>query len=168
MTFTPTPKGDLQPLTDLYEGWNAFAQQILSRLYHAEQANNWAAAAIADIYGRLPGTGGSWLWSGAASGTDPGTGKVLITVESGNNRTIALSKTDGDGGSPSLAVLGQGSTLVLTDDPGSPPTTAFRQYLVTADPSDHGAWVSALAIRVATFGTQDIPPPGSRVRLLLR
>ena len=168
MTFTPTPKGDLQPLTDLYEGWNAFAQQILSRLYHAEQASNWAATAIADIYGRLPGAGGSWLWSSSPFGTDPGDGKVLVTVASGNNRTIALSKTTADGAHLALEILGQGATLVLTDDPSTPPITAFRQYLVTAEPTDHGSWVSVLAVRVATFGTQDTPSVGTRVRLLLR
>jgi len=37
-----------------------------------------------------------------------------------------------------------------------------------SDPTDHGTWVSMQAIRVATFGTQDTPPVGSRVRLLIR
>lgn len=168
MTFTPTPKADLQSPSDLSDYFSALAQQVISRLHHSAQAEDWAAAAIADIYGRLPGIGGSWLWSSAPFGTDPGVGKVLITVSSGNNRTIALSKTDGDGNTPSLALLAQGSTLVLTDDPSTPPTTAFRQYLVTANPTDHGSWVSLLALRVATFGAQDTPLPDSRVRVLLR
>lgn len=168
MTFAPTPKADLQPLSDLYEGWNSFAQQILSRLWHAEQAADWAANAIADLYAAQPGSGGFWSWSGQPVGSNPGGGALLITVTTGSNRTVAFAKADANGGTPSLARLTQGATLVLTDDPATPPITAFRQYVVTSDPVDHGAWVSMLAIRMATFGTQNTPPVGSRVRLLIR
>lgn len=168
MTFVPTPKGDLQPLTDLYEGWTSFAQQILSRLWHAEQAANWAAGAIADLYAAQPGGGGDFLWSGAPFGSNPGLGSLLVTVATGENRTITFSKTDADGVTPSLSRLAQGATLVLTDDPATPPITAFRQYLVVSNPTDHGSWVSMQAVRTATFGTQNTPPVGSRVRLLIR
>jgi hypothetical protein len=163
VTFVPTPKADLQPLSDLYEGWNAFAQQILSRLWHAEQAADWAANAIADLYARLPGSGGVWEWD-----TITGVGKVNVAITVGNERLISVSRTDADGFQPSLIGLGQGSTVVLTDDPSTPPTTAFRQYVVAADPTSHGSWLSFPAVRVATFGTQDTPPVGSRVRLLVR
>lgn len=168
MTFTPTPKADLQPLTDLYEGWNAFAQQILSRLWHAEQAADWAANAVADLYARLPGSGGSWTWAGTPGDENPGVGAMSIEVTAGNNRMIAVSKTDADGFQPSLLGLGQGSTVVLTDDTSTPPTTAFRQYVVTGEVESSGAWIGFPALRVATFGTQDTPPVGSRVRLLIR
>ena len=168
MTFVPTPKADLQPLTDLYEGWNAFAQQILSRLYHAEQAADWAASAIADLYSRLPGVEGSWEWAGGPATTNPGVGRVTVEITTGNERVLAVSKTDADGIQPSLAHLAPGATVVLTDDPSTPPTTAFRQYLVTGEETSHGSWLSFPAIRTATFGTQNTPPVGSRVRLLIR
>lgn len=168
MTWVPTPKADLIPLAQLDGALTAVTQQILSRLHHSEQDHDFLASAVADLYASLNGVGGVWLWSGAAFGTDPGSGRVLVTITQGNNRTIALSKTDGDGNVPSLATLGAGSTLVLTDDPASAPTTAFRQYLVTSDPTDHGSWISMLALRLATFGNQDTPTVGTSVRLLVR
>ena len=168
MTWVPTPKGDLIPLAQLDGALTAVNQQILSRLYHSEQDHDFLASAVADLYANQPGEGGVWLWSGSPFGTDPGAGRVLVTVASGNNRTISLSKTDVEGEAPPMALLGQGSTVVLTDDPDSPPTTAFRQYVVTQDPTDHGDWISLLAIRVATFGAQDTPTVGTPVRLLFR
>lgn len=166
MTFTPTPKADLEPLTSLHEAWTDLSQQVLSRLHHAEEAANWAAAVIADIYERLPGLSASWYWSSTVAG-DPGTGKVHIAVISGNERRITLSKIDREGDLRTLT-LNPGGTVVLTDDPLTPPTTAFRQYLVTSDVLDHGNWVSFTAIRVATYGIQDSPTAGTPVRLLLR
>ena len=168
MTFIPLPKGDLIPLPQLDGAMSAVQAQVLSRLHWSEQADNWAAAAIADLYDSQPGAGGDWMWSGAPFGSDPGIGGLLITTASGTNRTIAFAKIDADGIVPSLSRLTQGSTLVLTDDPATPPITAFRQYVVVANPVDHGSWVSMQAIRVATFGTQNTPPVGSRVRLLIR
>lgn len=168
MTFIPTPKADLFPLVQLGATLDALNQQVLSRLHYAEQAADWAASAIADLYASQPGAGGDWEWSGAPFGTDPGVGALLVTVAAGENRTIVFSKADADGVTPSLARLTQGSTIVLTDDPDTPPITAFRQYVVVTDPTDHGTWVSMQAIRVATFGTQTTPPVGSRVRLLIR
>lgn len=167
MTFVPTPKGDLVPLAQLEGAWAALGQQVLSRLYHAEAAADWAAAAIADVYARLPGVSSSWLWSPTVAG-NPGSGQVYIAIVTGNDRLITLSKTDAMGAAPSMAALMAGATLVLTDDPVTPPTTAFRQYLLTEDVLDHGGWVSFRAIRVATFGTQDTPAAGTPVRLLLR
>ena len=168
MTFIPTPKADLIPLPQLDGAIVAVTQQVLSRLHHAEQAADWAASAIADLYEDQPGGGGIWEWSGQPFGTDPGVGALLVTVASGSNRTIVFAKSDADGLTPSLDLLTQGSTLVLTDDPAAPPVTAFRQYVVASDPTDHGTWVSMLAVRVATFGTQDTPTVGTRVRLLIR
>lgn len=168
MTFAPTPKADLAPLTDLYEGWSVFAQQLLSRLHHAAAAADWAAWAIADIYAHLPGGADAvWQWSGTPAGQNPASGNVSVIITTGNERVITLSKTDSNGGSPAIS-LSQGSTIVLTDDPATPPITAFRQYVVTSDPVDNGSWVQIDAVRVATFGIQTTPPIGSRVRLLLR
>lgn len=168
MTFVPTPKADLVPLPQLDGAIAAVVQQVLSRLHHSEVDRDFLAAAVADLYASQGGGGGDWRWSGAPFGIDPGLGALLITVASGNNRTIAFSKTDADGVVPSLSRLTQGATLVLTDDPATPPTTAFRQYVVSANPVDHSTWVSMQAVRVATFGTQNTPPVGSRVRLLIR
>ena len=166
--FTPTTKANLQPLTSLHEAWTSLAQQVLSRLHHSAEADDWAAAVVADIYSKLPGTTGVWRWSGSGPGQDPGSGKVRIIVTSGEQRQVILSTTDADGGMPNLGILGEGTTLVLTDDPSSPPTTAFRQYVVTSSVLDHGGWVSFSALRTATFGIQDTPSADDRVRLLLR
>lgn len=164
MTFTPTPKVDLEPLSDLYEGWNAFAQQILSRLWHAEQAADWAAAQIAALYAELPGVvDGTFTWKGTNAGGDPGLLGIAIATTSGEHRIFALGVGDG-----SFDQAGPGATIVLTDDPDSPPTTAFRQYVVTSDLIDHGSWVSFNATRIATFGTLTTPPVGSDVRIVLR
>jgi len=168
VTFLPTPKADLIPLVQLGAALDAVNQQVLSRLHHAEADASWAASAIADLYANQPGAGGDWEWSGNPFGSDPGIGGLLVTAASGNNRTITFAKIDADGIVPSLSRLTQGATLVLTDDPDTPPITAFRQYVVVANPVDHGTWVSMQALRVATFGTQTTPPVGSRVRLLIR
>lgn len=168
MTFAPTPKGDLQPLATLHEAWTSLAQQVLSRLHHSAESDDWAAAVVADIYAKLPGAHAIWRWSGTGPGQDPGSGQMRVIVTSGNSREVTLSRTDADGGLPHLDILDEGVTMVLTDDPTSPPTTAFRQYLVTSSVLDHGGWLSFSALRVATFGSQDTPHVGDRVRVLLR
>lgn len=167
MTFAPTPKADLEPLGSLHEAWTDLAQQVLSRLHHAEEAANWAAAMIADIYARMPGGSGSWRWSATVAG-DPGSGRVFIANLGSNQRRITLSHLDANGGAWSFEGLSPGATIVLTDDPVTPPTTAFRQYLVTSDVLDHGGWVTFTALRVATYGMQDTPTVNTPVRLLLR
>ena len=166
--FTPTAKGDLQPLASLHEAWTTLSQQVLSRLHHSAEADDWVAAVVADIYTKLPGAHAVWRWSEAGPGTDPGSGAMRIIVTSGMERQILLSGTDADGGVPALDVLAEGATVVLTDDPSGPPTTAFRQYTVTSPVLDHGGWLSFDALRIATFGSQDVPPVGSRVRALFR
>jgi hypothetical protein len=168
VTFLPIAKADLIPLAQLDGAMAAVQAQILSRLHHSEVDRDFLASAVADLYASQAGAGGDWTWSNAPFGTDPGIGGLRVTIASGTNRTISFAKIDADGIVPSLSRLAQGATIVLTDDPDSPPTTAFRQYVVTANPVDHGSWVSMQAIRVATFGTQDTPPVGSRVRLLIR
>lgn len=169
MTFIPTPKVDQRSIDELYDAAENVIHDILSRLYWAEQAENWAASAIADIYARLPGLSASWKWSTVAPPADPGSGHATVLITSGtNNRHIAVSKVDADSMVRNLSTLAQGSMIVLTDDPDTPPTTAFRQYLVTSTPVDHGGWLSFQALRVATFGTQDIPAAETRVRLLFR
>jgi len=168
MTFTPTPKADLEPLSDLYEGWNAFCQQILSRLYYAEQAANWAATQIAALYAALPeSVDDVWTYVGVDASVDPGPGKVAVKVEADQSRTFALSKENVDDEAVDLDFLVQGSTIVLTDDPDSPPITAFRHYVVTADPVDHGAWLTLHTVRLATFGVLTTPAVNSSVRLVL-
>ena len=167
MTFVPTPKAELEPLSDLYGGWNAFSQQILSRLWHAEQAADWAAEQIANLYAQN-GFSSSWLWAGTPQDADPGSGRMSVVITGGNNRLLTISKTDANAMAVNLLLLTQGGTVVLTDDPDAPPITAFRQYLVTANPVDHGSWVQVAALRLATFGSQDVPLVDSRVRLLLR
>lgn len=168
MTFIPTPKLDLAPIDALSEVWAALGQQLLSRLYHAQADADATAAAIADLYSRTPGAGSIWRWAGTAANVNPGVGRLSVIVLSGNNRSFTVSETDADGHAMPLGAIAQGSTLVLTDDPATPPTTAFRSYVVTTTPVDHGNWVSFSGIRTSTFGTQTVPPVDSRVRLLLR
>lgn len=168
-SWEPTPKADLAPLSDVYEGWDEFTAALLSRLFHAEAAADWAAAAVADLYARLPGMSSTWAWTNVGSG-DTGVGCMNVAITAGVERLVRISKTDATGVSRSVALAGisPGSTVVLTDDPSTPPTTAFRQYVVTSDPEDHGTWISFHATRVATFGTQDTPAGGTTVRILLR
>lgn len=168
MTFVPTPKSDLASLDALSEVWGALGQQLLSRLHHGQVDSDWAAAAIADLYARLPGAASVWRWAGTVANVDPGSGRLTIAGISGNNRQVTVSKTDANGGYQTLDSIEQGSTLVLTDDPASPPVTAFRQYVVSGDPVDHGSWVSFPAVRLAVYGNATTPPVNSRVRLLMR
>lgn len=168
MTFTPTPKAELQPLTDLYEGWNAFSQQVLSRLHYADQAANWAAIQIAALYAALPDTIDEvWTYTGDDVSGDPGTGNMAVKVNPDQSRTFTLSKTAA-ASTFDFEDLKQGSTVVLTDDPDSPPVTAFRQYTVTANPQDHGSWISFDTVRIATFGVLTTPAVGASVRLIIR
>jgi len=169
MTFTPTPKADLWTAEQEYDAWVALGQQLFSRQYHSQAAQDSFASNIADLYARLPGAGGFWLWAGTGQNVDPGVGRMSVIITSGNSRIITIAKTDADGVNlAGVLGLAQGSTLVLTDDPTSPPTTAFRQYLVTGPAVDHPTWAQAPALRIATYGTQDIPALGTRVRLLFR
>jgi len=166
MTFVPTPKADLIPLAQLDGAMTAVNQQILSRLYHAEQAAYWAATQIAALYAALPeSVDNVWTYVGSTASVDPGPGKVAVAVEADQSRTFALSK-EIEG--VDLDFLVQGSTIVLTDDPVTPPITAFRHYVVTADPVDHGTWLTLHTVRLATFGTLATPTVNSSVRLLFR
>lgn len=164
MTFTPTPKADLQPLSDLYAGWDDFAQQVLSRLHHAEQAADWAAIQIATLFAALPDVlDGTWIYKGTDVMSDPGPNGVAVRVPADPHREFALGKNG-----LNYDDIQQGSTVVLTDDPGSPPITAFRQYTVTTEVVDVGPWITFDAVRIATFGVLTTPPVGSSVRLILR
>lgn len=164
MTFTPTPKAELEPFDALVEHQAVLTHEIMSRLYHAEQAADWAATQIAALYAALPNVADLTLtWKGSNATANPGLAGLAIANTSGQNRAFAVGVGDG-----SFDDAGPGSTLVLTDAPDTPPITAFRQYVITSTVLDHGAWVSFTATRIATFGTLTTPPVGSEVRLILR
>ncbi len=167
MTFTPTPPTNLPTPAQVYEDGVEMAQ-VAASLYAAQETFNTSVlASIADLYSRLPAgseeESGIWEWS---TSLPIGTGQVFIAVLGATNRSIEISRTDADGVLRSFAGLDIGDTVVLMDDPSSPPVTAFRQYVVSAV-TLHPAWVHIEAARVAIFGSQDTPTPGTRLRLLL-
>lgn len=168
MTFTPVPKDELLPLGEVIDRLAALSDEVASRLHYAAEAANWAAGQIAALYAALPDTFDAiWIYVGENVSGDPGSGSVAVKVNPDQSRTFALSKTAA-ASTFDFEELKQGSTVVLTDDPDSPPVTAFRQYTVTADPQDHGSWISFDTVRIATFGTLTTPTVGASVRLILR
>jgi hypothetical protein len=169
MTFTPIPKDELRAVDDLFLDLVDTIQEITSRLHYAEQAANWAAVQITTLFASLPDVvDDEWDYAGDIASGGVGPGQVAIHVNADQSRSWALSKENSDYDLVDLGDLKQGSTIVLTDDPGSPPVTAFRQYTVTDDPIDRGAWVSFPSVRIATFGVLSTPGIGSSVRLILR
>jgi hypothetical protein len=96
---------------------------------------------------------------------DPGVGNVGITNTGGQNRRIALSEVDADGYNRSFAIIQVGDTIVVTDDPASPPVTGFARYLIYAVPVDMGTWWYADCVRTDTVGSQTPPPNGTMLRV---
>jgi hypothetical protein len=160
----------LAPVEDLMTALEGAGDQILSRLYYAEQDALWAATAIADLYASMADLliDRFWKFAGANASADPGVGRVAIANLAGLDRLFAISTIDADNNAALFGGVGQGSTAVLTDDPSTPPITTFRHYLITTDLTDHGTWVSFKATRDATYGTPTAPPIDSRVRLIFR
>lgn len=170
MTFTPIRKDELQPIGELFDTWiSHVAREIVSRLHYAAQSADWAALQIAALYAAIPGVvDGVWDYNGTDASDDPGPGRVAVRIEFDQSRTWALSKESSEMEAMASSNLRQGSTVILTDDPATPPITAFRQYTVTGDSVDHGPWVSFNSVRIATFGVLATPPVGSAVRLIIR
>lgn len=167
MTFYPTAKADLASLDTVWDDWQQLGQQVLSRLHHAEADATWAAMQIAELSSQLAAQiDEDWIYASTSAGSDPGAGKLAIHPTVGENREFAISEVS-IGGQVDLSGLDQGSAIVLTDDPAAPPVTAFRQYVVTSTPVDHGSWVSFSALRVAVFGIPSVPV-GTQVRMILR
>ena len=168
MTFTPTPPGDLPTPEELYDRGVQLFQAMSSYLAIQQEQNASVLASIADIYSRLPATsnGDSGVWEWSNSMPVPA-GSVHISILGDTNRTIELSESDADGTVHSFAGVAIGDSIVLTDDPTTPPATAFRQYVVSAVDYSPMSWVKIDAVRVAIFGSQDTPTPGTRLRLLL-
>jgi len=148
-------------LEDLATGLTA----LLNMLQTQQQTNAGLLGSIADLYTKVGGQALSseWIWTDEIEATS---GQFNIQVLSGNDREIGISTTDADGTEQNLGSIVPGSSLVMMDSPGGP-VTAFRQYTVVASPALLGAdlW-SFAAVRVATFGAQDIPSDGTRIRLL--
>jgi hypothetical protein len=116
-----------------------------------------------------PGSGSTstveYLWGGDVVGVDPGAGYLRIAGNGNQPRTIAISETDADGLTRFFGVLKAGDTLVITDDPDTPPVSGFVRYLLTEAPVDRGAWWSAVALRTDTAGSTAAPPVGTRLRV---
>lgn len=168
MTFTPTPPADLPTPEYLFDRGVELMQGMASYLAAQAEQNASVLASIADLYSRLPaasgGDSGVWEWS---TQMPVPAGGVHISVLGETNRTIELSESDADGTFHSFAGVAIGDTIVLTDDPATPPATAFRQYVVSAVDHSPMSWVKIDAVRVAIFGSQDTPTAGTRLRLLL-
>jgi len=164
MTFVPTPRAELPSIAELFESTAESQQALLSYLFYQQEVASGFLAVVADLYRRLGGktAGGFWTWADDA--LTPGTMRVLITGTTA--RRILLSRTDADANPVDLQGFGPGKSVVLMDDPGTPPVTAFRQYLVTSSLTDHGTWWQFDATRTATFGRQDTPTNGTRINLL--
>jgi len=106
-----------------------------------------------------------YLFGGTTTGVDPGAGNIAISGTGSNPRTFALSGTDADGIIRSLITLLPGDTLVITDDPSTPPITGFARYSLLNVPVDEGGWWSFTALRTDTSGSTATPPVGTSLRL---
>jgi len=165
MTFTPTPKDDLPSIPDLHEFGARYNQWVASYLHWQQETNAGVMASIADLYARAGGliTSGSWIWADDAAAI----GTFHVALGAGvNERIVSLSRHDSTSAPIFLGGFGPGRYMVLMDDPAYPPVTAFRQYVCTSPLSDHGDWWQFNAVRVATFGVQDIPADGTIIKLL--
>jgi hypothetical protein len=165
MTFVPTPKTDLPTIADLHEFGARYDQWMASYLYWQQETNVGVMAALADLYVKVGGyiRAGYWVWADDAARA----GTFHVAIGSGvDARTVKLSRIDADGNPVTLGGFVPGKTMVLMDDPAAPPVTAFRQYVVSSGLVDHGDWWQFDAVRVATFGRQDLPQDGTRIRLL--
>ncbi len=167
MTFTPTPPDDLPTPEQMYEKWVELAQLNASFLAAQQATNSSLLASIADLYTKVGGNAaaGTWLWKDSVGGVTQG--DFHVEVLTGNARRFTVSALDADARPVSLAALQPGSTLVLMDDPVSPPVTAFRQYVLVSPPVaiGNGPFVFNVT-RVAIYGPQDFPTVGTPIRLL--
>jgi microcystin-dependent protein len=107
-----------------------------------------------------------WAWGGTTI-ANPGTGRVNVNGNGNQPRVISISQTDFDGidRTNTLSILQPGDSIVLTDDPATPPTTGFARYLITSVPVDNGTWWQFDANRTDTVGTATPPPVGTVLRL---
>jgi len=103
-----------------------------------------------------------YVYRGGSSAIDPGPGGLTIQVTTGQNRVIAVSKTDADGAVHRPQMLLTGDAVTVADAPGGS-ATGFARYLLTADPVDRGGWVTMAAVRTDVVGTPAPPPLGTRV-----
>jgi hypothetical protein len=165
MTFTPTPPDQLPTLAQLYDVHQGFDQILVSYLAKQETLNAGVLASISDLYQHVGGrvVDSQWIWADDATAT----GTFHIALGAGENeRIVSLNRHDADSDPITLGGFVPGSTMVLMDDPATPPVTAFRQYVCASRMTDHGDWWSFSAVRVATFGAQSIPSDGERISLL--
>jgi hypothetical protein len=122
--------------------------------------------------GTGPGSGGGTLsfpykWRGTNTGTDPGSGYVAVSGSGNQPRVIAFSATTAAGVGVNPQLLHAGDTLVITDDPDTPPITGFARYVVTVAPvpMDGGTWWTVTAIRTDAVGPAQ--PPAVDTPLLM-
>lgn len=149
-------------LDDITAGHTALLNLLLAQ----QTLNNSLLASIADLYSKVGGdlAEGIWAWTDFAQA---GEGQIHVAVLSGNERHFSLSDTDEDGQDFSaLPGVDPGTTVVLYDEPGGQ-VTAFRQYVIATTPQfSAGRW-DFDAVRVATFGSQDIPLSGTSIKVLI-
>jgi len=107
----------------------------------------------------------NYLYAGGTASLDPGAGGIAIQSIGGQNRRIAISKTDADGTPRRPEMLLTGDTVTVTDSPATPPVTGWARYVLTNDPVDNGAFVVFDALRTDTTGTQTPPPIGTALRV---
>lgn len=122
-------------------------------------------ASVADLYTRIGGSIASGIWAWTASNL-PAAGEFHIDVLGTTDRRFFISEVDADGQTVDFGGFTAGDSLTLLDDPATPPTTGFRQYVAATAPTDQGGWRQFDAVRTAVFGPQDFPTPGTRIELL--
>lgn len=108
-----------------------------------------------------------YKWGGDVTGVNPGSGYVRISGNGNQPRVWAVSEigTDGVNRQASFAILEPGDSLVLTDDPDTPPITGFARYEIVDVPVDHGTWWSFTTLRTDTSGATTAPPLNTPLRL---
>lgn len=122
--------------------------------------------------GRPGGGGGAtsalpYKWRGTDTSTDPGSGYVAVSGSGNQPRVIAFSATTATGVRINPTLLHAGDTVVLTDDPATPPITGFARYMATAAPvaQGGGSWWTLAAVRTDAIGPAQ--PPAVDTPLLL-
>jgi hypothetical protein len=114
------------------------------------------------------GTSGAvWNYAVAATGAvDPGAGN-LTAISDGLTPptwTFEISNTDVEGVVHNLMVMSPGDTLTITDNPLTPPITAYQRFSLVSEPVSSATWITVTATPIDTsIGVA--PVVGTEVKL---
>jgi len=107
-------------------------------------------------------SGAKWNYGSANAAVDPGAGNIAVQIGTGQNRTIAMSKTDATGTQRYLLLLQPGDDIVISVPADSAqPITGFARYDIVGQLADHGTWVSFPAHLIDTSGDGTPPAVGT-------